>query len=173
VGEDRFILIVSDESDRDLLPRSFEGLLGLPEGTLQPNPGRSNRGLSWAETELIRAINLAAAERDWSREQRRRFVKRGVLRDMQSRQAPSGTKSPPLPQWALEAVRTMSEDRIGSIHKLGVRVIGDPESMRVPDDIPVGPDRLEVPEVPAGMAGAALASAVQVALDQERAGNHR
>ena len=66
VGEDRFTLIVSDESDRELLPRTFEDLLGLPHGTLRPDPSRSNRGLTWAETELVRAVNGVAADRGWA-----------------------------------------------------------------------------------------------------------
>ncbi|MCW2792129.1 MAG: hypothetical protein JWO76_1227, partial [Nocardioides sp.] len=89
VGEDRFTLIVGDEADRQLLPATFEGLLGLPAGTLRPNPSRSNRGLSWAETELVRAINVGAAEQV-SRTQRRAFVKQGVLKDMQARPTPEG-----------------------------------------------------------------------------------
>src|SRR3954454_2542682 len=54
VGPERFTLIVSDESDRTLIPRTFETLLGLPKGFVVPDPSRSNRGLSWAGAELLR-----------------------------------------------------------------------------------------------------------------------
>ena len=73
VGADRFTLIVSDEADRELLPRSFETMLGLPGGTLKPDPTRSNRGLTWAETELVRAVNEILEGQGWSRAQRRRY----------------------------------------------------------------------------------------------------
>src|SRR5690606_17807836 len=46
VGSDRFTLVVSDSRDRRLIPDTFEQLLGLPVGTLVPNPNQSNRGLA-------------------------------------------------------------------------------------------------------------------------------
>jgi hypothetical protein len=164
VGEDRFTLIVSDESDRQLLPRTFEGLLGLPHGALRPNPARSNRGLTWAETELIRAVNDVVAERGWSRSERRRFVKHGVLRDMASRPAPAGSKNPPFPTWAVESLRTLSELRVNQIRAMGVRVVGDPEKMRVPPHVPVADGPAELPGVSEEVAAAAVAAAIDVAL---------
>jgi hypothetical protein len=164
VGEDRFTLIVSDESDRQLLPRTFEGMLGLPHGTLRPDPARSNRGLTWAETELIRAINDVVADRGWSRSERRRFVKHGVLRDMAARPAPDGSKNPPFPTWAVESLRTLSDLRVKQIRAMGVRVVGDPETMRVPSDVPVADGPAELPGVSEEVAAAAVAAVVGVAL---------
>lgn len=166
-GPDRFTLILSDEADRELLPRSFEDLLGLPAGTLKPNPSRSNRGLSWAETELIRAVNDIVEEQGWSRPQRRRYVKAGVLADMQSRPVPPGPKSPPLPDWAADDLRARSERRIEQVRSMGVRVIGDPESMRVPDDVPVAVPPLEPPPLDLGIAAAAVAAVADLALRRE------
>lgn len=167
VGEDRFTLILSDENDRQLLPRAFEDLLGIPAGTLQPNPSRSNRGLTWAETELVRAVNDIVEDQGWSRPQRRRYVKAGVLADMQRRPAPPGPKSPPLPVWAADDLRARSERRIEQIRSMGVRIVGDPESMRVPDDVLVATPPLEAPALDLGIAATAVAAVVELALRRE------
>ncbi len=167
VGEDRFTLILSDESDRELLPHAFEDLLGLPGGTLKPNPSRSNRGLTWAETELVRAVNGLVEEQGWSRPQRRRYVKAGVLADMQRRPAPPGPKSPPLPLWAADDLRARSDRRIEQIRAMGVRIVGDPESMRVPVDVPVAAPPLEPPPLDLEIAAAAVAAVVALALKRE------
>lgn len=164
VGADRFTLIVSDEADRQLLPGTFEGLLGLPDGTLRPNPSRSNRGLSWAETELVRAVNVAVAEQGLSRAQRRAFVKQGVLKDMQGRPTPAGPKNPPFPQWAVEPLRALSDRRVEEIRDLGVRVVGDPQAMRIPDDLEVDAGPTQPPGVGADIAAAAVLAVMQVAL---------
>lgn len=165
VGPDRFTLIVSDEADRSLLPNTFESLLGLPHDTLRPNPDRSNRGLSWAETELVRAINVAVAEQGWSRPERRRFVKKGVLKDMLTRPAPAGAKNPPFPAWAVGPLREQSERRIEQIRGLGVRVVGDPEAMRVPDDLDVAETPAGLPDVSGEVAAAAVAAVIRSALE--------
>lgn len=164
VGRDRFTLILSNEADRDLLPATFEGLLGLPPGTVKPNPSRSNRGLTWAETELVRAINQVVVDRGWSRGQRRPFLKGGVLADMQSRDVPPGPKSPPLPEWAAGTVRELSRQRAEQVADLGVRVVGDPAWMLMPDDTPVAPSPLAPPELAVDVAAAAVAAVIGVGL---------
>ncbi len=164
VGPERFTLIASDEQDRALLPHAFEDLLGLPQDTLKPNPQRSNRGLSWAETEMVRATNQHCAEAGWSRAERRRFVKGGVLRELQSRPTPPGPRNPPLPGWALEQVRRLSEQRVAQVRELGVRVVGDLDALRVPDSVTAVDGPVELPEVDVAVAGAAIAAVMRVAL---------
>lgn len=164
VGEDRFTLIVADESDREQLPRAFEALLGLPAQTLRPDPSRSNRGLSWAETELIRAINQVMADCDWTRPQRRRYLIRGVVGDMHSRPIPVGPKSPPLPVWAHERLRELSDQRVDHVRALGVRVIGDPDDLRLPPELPVAETPVEPPSLPLDVAAHAVAAVVVEAL---------
>lgn len=167
VGPDRFTLILSDEADRELLPGTFEGLLGLPPGTVRPNPSRSNRGLSLAETELVRAVHGILDDAGWTRPQRRRWVKVGVLADMQRRPVPPGPKSPPLPAWAVEDLRERSERRVEQARSLGVRIVGDPESMRMPADVPVADGPPEPPALDVDVAAAAVAAVVDLALRRE------
>ena len=171
VGPDRFTLVLGDEADRDQLPRSFERLLGLPPQLLQPNLGRSNRGLSWAETELVRAINEEVAPYGWTRPQRRRFLVHGVLKDMQSRSTPTGPRYPPLPDWAHDLLRELSDRRVDQVRRFagaGVRVVGDPELMRMPDDVEVAPAPLTLPALDYGIAAAAVAAVMVRALTDNR-----
>lgn len=168
VGADRFTLILADEGDREQLPRTFEAMLGLPEGVLKPDPNRSNRSLSWAETELVRAVNQIVSDRGWSRPQRRRFLVRGVLADMQARPTPDGPKSPPLPDWAVERLRTLSDERVAQVRSLGesgVHLVGDPESMRMPDDVRSAPTPLELPPLGLDQAAHAVAAVLVEALE--------
>lgn len=166
VGPDRFWLLLMDEGDRDLLPHSFEALLGLPTGTLKPNPSRSNRGLTWAETELIRSVNEALGE-DWSRPERRRYVKAGILQDMQEQPAPPGPKSPPLPAWALDRLRELTDERLHALDAIGVHVIGTADSQRLPDDLAGAEEMPEPPPITHEIAAAAIASVMEVARRRE------
>ena len=50
---------------------------------------------------------------------------------------------------------------------MGVRIVGDPESMRVPDDVPVATPPLEPPALDLGIAATAVAAVVELALRRE------
>jgi hypothetical protein len=161
VGPDRFTLVVGDETDHGQLPRSFESMLGLPEGSLVPDASRSNRGLSWSETELVRATNAILADLGWERPRRRRAITPGVLHDMQGRPAPPGPKSPPLPEWAAPVLRGLSDQRVADVAALaarGVHLIGDPALMGLPGDVPVGTPPLVPPPLEVDLAAHALAA---------------
>jgi hypothetical protein len=168
VGADRFWLILMDEGDRDLLPHAFEDLLALPTGTLKPDPARSNRGLTWAETELVRSVNEALGD-GWTRPERRRYVKAGILRDMARRPAPPGVKSPPLPAWALARLRELTDERLASLGGVGVHVIGSADSQRLPADLQGVEDDPEPPQVSHEIAAAAIAAVMEVARERENA----
>ena len=72
-----------------------------------------------------------------------------------------------MPSWALDVVRELSERRISDLERLGVRVVGDPEVLRVPADVPVAEAPLETPAVEAPIAAAAVAAVMRVALRLE------
>jgi hypothetical protein len=165
VGPDRFTLVVSDEADHSLIPRTFEAMLGLPEGFVVPDPSRSNRGLSWAETELLRETNQVLEDRGVLRAQRRPLLNAGVLRDMQARPTPPGPKSPPLPDWAADRLRALGDRRVADVHALaetGVHVVGDAELMRMPTDVPVAAPPFPLPALDLPVAAQALASALSL-----------
>ena len=62
VGVDRVTAIVVDDRDHGFLPRTFERLLGLREGTLAVVDDYTNRSLTVPEVEAVRAFNVAYAD---------------------------------------------------------------------------------------------------------------
>jgi len=136
VGPDRFTLIVADENDPDRLMRSVEGLLGLPQGLLQTYPDRSNRGLTWAETELVRALHTELDLRGVSRAGRRTLMRTRVIADMLALETvPAGPRRPPFPEWAARRVAELSDQRVQALREARCRVIGDIEGLRAPADL--------------------------------------
>lgn len=163
VAPERYTLVIGDEDDHSVVPHAFETLLGLPEGFVVPDPGRSNRGLSWAETELLRTVNKLLDDRGIERSHRRRLLTVGVLREMQARPTPPGPKSPPLPDWAAEPVRDLGDRRVEDLHALGergVHVIGDPGLVRMPGDVETASSPFPAPAIDLRTAAENLASAL-------------
>ena len=57
VGPDRVTAVVVDETDREMILRTFERLLGLVERTLTLQDDLANRSLTLQEIEAVRALN--------------------------------------------------------------------------------------------------------------------
>lgn len=161
VGADRFTLVVTDESDRRQLADLFEAMLGLPAGTLQLHADRSNQGFGLAEVELLRRLRIAFDRNGWGTQEFHRLVRRGVRRRLMARNAPAaGPKHAPLPGWALDRIAELSDRRAEVLSGLGVRVVGDPESLRVPADLVVEPVDLDALTVPVDLAVEAIEAVV-------------
>ena len=164
VGPDRFTLVVFAEGDRTHLPHVFEGLLGLPAGTIRPSD-RSNASLSYPEVELLRTYNRAARDQKWPPEVHRRFIREGVLPLLRRRptRAP-GPPSPPLPDWARAELVRRSDQRIADLTARNLHVVGDLEWLRVGDRPP--PDATDYADltVPVDLAAQLLEAAVTVGL---------
>ena len=135
VSPDHFTLVVLDESDRRLLPSTFEQLLGLPDRFLDSPMDRSNRGLAWAEVEFVRAVNLLAKREGWSEQLQISYIRRAMNLELRGRATTGDPRPPRLPAWALDRVREISERRIERLREVGVRVVGSVETLRVPDDV--------------------------------------
>ena len=129
-GQDRVIAVVGDESDRAALPRTFEQLLGLPDGMLQETP-RGNPSLSYNAVELLRRLNVLAAERGWPDEVYTRVVREAARAMKDADRSPWDVAVPRLPAWAADRVRELSERRSEALLAAGVTVLGDAESLRV------------------------------------------
>jgi hypothetical protein len=156
VEPDHFTLVVADESDRLQLSRVFESMLGLPDGTLRPDPQRSNESLSWSELEVLRALRRMYDDNGWPTEDFGAKLK-PVVTSLRARpERPTGPRTPPLPAWALERVRALSEERADVAAKLPVRVIGDPESLRAMDPPPADEVRAEDLSLPVGLVVGAI-----------------
>lgn len=141
-GLDRFTLVVADEGDRQQLPRTFEQMLGLPAGLLSSAvTDVRNQSIGFARAEGIRHLTQAFNEHGWR--------DGGFMEALLGRLAdgykvsvpwPGETGNPSLPSWALGRVRELGEQRAEEARSLGVRVVGDPDHLRAPDDLPTVDD---------------------------------
>jgi len=157
VGPDRLTVIVVDESDRTALTRTFEQMLGLPEGILVPETGWMNRSLTLGEIELVRLLNVAFKGRDYSSQSYKQFVRRGVVRELQKRRPAPDEPGIVTPRWALERVAEIGATAAVRIEKTGARILGDISTLGAgpPDDyVDVPPP--EVPLLPAAAAADAV-----------------
>ena len=81
----------------------------------------------------------------------------------QGQPAPAGPSSPPLPDWAADRLRDLSDRRIedlGSLGERGVRLVGDPGLMRMPADVATAAPPLPAPAIELLTAAETLASAL-------------
>lgn len=130
---DHFHVVVMDDSQRDLMQRLFEQMLGLPDGMLVAPEG-INASLSANSAELIRLINLLFDEREWNDELYHQLIYLGATQAMMDgERSDTDVRLPPLPSWAVPDVMRLTEDRISVMAELGVDVIGDPEALRLPE----------------------------------------
>jgi len=138
VGPDRVTLLVADESDRDLLPRTVERMLGLPDGLLAPEPGR-NESLSLNAIEVLRRVNLAFAEHGWPDEVYHHLIRTGMLRELKRAGRGADELSiPAVPARHAPRLRELSERRAADVEELaarGVRVVGDPAGLRTVENV--------------------------------------
>ena len=102
VGADNLTVIVVDESDRRMLVRTFEELLGLTDGTLEPRDPGANRSLTYAEAELLRAFNRSFLDHGWSHADYTRLVRFGAARHLQQRRPGPDEPRVLTPAWAVE-----------------------------------------------------------------------
>jgi len=133
LGNEQVTIVVSDEDDRGLLPRTMEAMLGLPEGLLVPPTGRTNASLSLTEAEALRRLNRMAQEQEWTAREYWLIVQAGVLRALRDRDRSGDARIGGLPQWAYDRVIDRAERQIADVVSAGVKVIGDPEHLRVAD----------------------------------------
>lgn len=100
-GIEDVTVIVADEDDHGRLPRAFELLLGLPRGTLDLSPDRSNRSLTLAEAELVRSVNGLFKQEGWTDEAYHRLIQGGLVAHLRSTApAPEDSPIPRVPEWA-------------------------------------------------------------------------
>lgn len=160
LGPDRVTLVVLDDRDRGHLYRTFESMLGLPDGLIVPDPsvGASNRSMSAAEAEMLRLVNERGA-RDWDWSLYQAGVRRGAILRMVEARRP-GPDEPALvtPQWAVEAAQEFGRRTAEGIAALGIRVYGRLDALA--DPMPWGDPPTGMPALPADAAAEAVLGAV-------------
>lgn len=167
----RFHLICSDENNRALMPRSFERLLALPDGFLEP-VSSANESLDRTSVEMLRQLNAQKKSHGWSDDFYRKMVFYGAVKGLRQREwAPDDTKIPTPPEWALARIRTLADHTIASLAEQGPHVIGDLASLRPGEDV-AAPDSplVESPTIAMDAAVAALAGAVDASWKLQQGG---
>jgi len=130
VGSERVSVIILDDSDHSVLPRSFEKLAGLKAGTISMDERTINRSLTMEETEAVRSFYLRMEE------QRYTDVP-GHVRYMMSPAEYMKRNRKPLPEehkirvpeWAAERAQKISEEMVGNIKSSNVQIIGTIENL--------------------------------------------
>jgi hypothetical protein len=127
VGPENLTVIVVDDSDQEMILRSFESLLGLPEQVLVPVPDAANRSLTLGEIEMVRHFNVAFRSSELPEHMYSRLIRYGAVVQMKTGRTPSaGETKVTTPQWAVEAAAKIGAEIAERIGELGVRVVGDP-----------------------------------------------
>jgi len=150
-------VIATDDSDRTLLNRVFEGLLALPANTLDPGP-MANASLSANAVELVRRVNEHFESAEWSDELYHATVYAGAVREMASAgRSDLDEPIPALPEWAVEPVLARSRRQVEALATTGVDVIGDP-GILVPPHLATAaggvPDTISLDQATAALIGA-------------------
>ncbi len=129
-GKENLTVIVIDESDRLMLLRVFESMLGLPDGFLVPEETAANRSLTAAEAELVRRLNEEFTGRGWPPRNYGQFMRYGVIEQLKNTRRP-GPDEPRIatPAWALARAAEISGEMAARISGLGVNIVGDISSL--------------------------------------------
>ena len=129
LGPDRVFLLVLDEGDRELVPRTFEELLALPSGTLTSvPPTNSNRSMTGVEAELVRRLNveLKQQKRDLTWELYRSVVRIGAIGHIiEHRRPPASEPKLQPPPWVVEQARAEANRAVDAVTSAGVNIVGD------------------------------------------------
>lgn len=150
VGPENVTVVVVDDSDRFMLVRTFERLLGLPQGLLVRREA-SNTSLTYGEIELVRHLNIEFERRGWTDEFHRVHIQQGLIRHLQR----SGRPTPDdqritTPRWALVRAAEIGAEAAAKIALSGVRVVGDLSVLGAAP--PEGPRPAPEPSLPSAAA---------------------
>ncbi|MEU9287617.1 hypothetical protein AB0D57_23600 [Streptomyces sp. NPDC048275] len=163
VGAENVTVVVVDDSDRGGLMRTFESLLGLPDGLLVPVPDTANRSLTLAETEMLRKLNMEFRGNGLPDEVYSKLVRNGAVMHMKNTCRPAADDARiHTPTWALEAAAGIGAETAERIGTMGVRVLGDPALLSAPP-VAGGAEETASPRIDPEVAAQALYGALAVA----------
>ena len=128
-GPERVTVVVLDEGDPEALLRTFEELVTVDVGTLDPGDVSANRSLRYAEVELLRRFNEQWRARDWSEADYTRLVRFGAVRHLQVRRPGEDEARILTPPWAVARAQEVSARVVTAVTETGVEVIGDLHSL--------------------------------------------
>lgn len=134
-GAENVTVIILDNSDKTLLTRTFERMLGLPEKTLTgagAKTGRAtNRSMTFPETEVYRHANaLIRKTNDVSWPLYYDVIKQGAIERMLERRTPLYDEPRArMPHWAAERATDDARKYANQIAASGVRIVGNLETL--------------------------------------------
>jgi hypothetical protein len=135
VGPERITAIVLDGSDRSRVLRVFEGLTGLPAGTLVENQDLTNRSMTGPEAEAVRAFNATFWRAGLSLRLHNRVMHLGAAERMKLREPRPEWPRIETPQWAFDRAGIVAREIVAGIRASGIRVVGDLDRLA---DVPAG-----------------------------------
>lgn len=149
-GPENVTVIVVDSTRQNLLPDTFEHMLGLPAGTLtQQISGTSltNRSMSLAEAEIFRQVNERAYDPEHSSWTLYRDVLMWGAMDhvVTYRMIDDGEPRVRLPDWAVSLAVRDAQEHARRIAESGARIVGDLSALYA---------QQPGPAMPSGSAGA-------------------
>ncbi|KRF16606.1 hypothetical protein ASG90_10040 [Nocardioides sp. Soil797] len=165
VGHDRMTIVVVDDSDRESLLRSFEGLLGLADGTLAPREHGSNRSLSLPEISLLNAFNKRYVASDHSLADYTNLVRFGAVRFLQKRTPAPDEPRLLTPQWAVDRFSEVGAASADAIAATGIRVVGDLSLLGDPTVASNVGESSPIDEVPTELTARFLVGMVKAAVE--------
>ena len=125
-GPENVTVVVVDETDKTMLLRTFEAMLGLPRKFLALADDVANRSLTLAETEIVRRLNQEFKQREWPDGNYPKFMRYGAVQQMKSSRQPGPEEARiTTPGWAVERATEIGAEIADNIRGIGVRVVGD------------------------------------------------
>lgn len=164
LGADRVSVVVLDRRDHGFVFRTFERLLGLPDGLLTslPETTGQNRSLTVDEVELLRRVNRVTRDAGlpW-RDHELLVVRGGAQRIL--RNPPAGAPLL-LPKWAREPANAEAVRVAEAVRASGARILGDVADLAEPAKQGEALDHRKAATVPLEVAVNALAGTVASAI---------
>ena len=165
LGAERVTLVVVDETDPRAQLDVFERMTGLPSGLLPLAGSGSNRSLTSSEVALAQGLGKQLLARGWSDQAHLALVRGGLKNAVKTIPVDADEPRLGIPGWAVEAVVRRGDEEVEAVRRLGVRVVGDLESLRMDaSEVRVAtPQALAPRDVPALTVAVALVSVVEAA----------
>jgi hypothetical protein len=139
VGPEHVTVISLANSPRDFVLRTFEQLVGLPAGTLVPNPTSENVSLGFGVAETVRRFNELFKRLDGATsDTQAAMIEFGAVRHL--RQTPEVLRADQrieVPQWAADRSAVLMQEMIDGVTAAGVNLVGDMAALTVPSRAPV------------------------------------
>ena len=118
---------------------------------------RDNRGLTAAEVELVRRLNIDFRERRWPSLAHHEVIALGTVMQLQTRTPEPAEARIVTPSWAVERANQLTEAAVARIRELDVLVMGGSQLPEAPLPPPAaGPAERPTARRPGGAAGPAV-----------------